>query len=871
MTYTKTGYFGYAGGGKNGAIVDAWLVSRFGGTPPQENSAPPSGVADAGPVTTATTFGGPGAYTLTLPIVADYYVRVQYGGNSYWSTITSGSIQGGGGGGAGALLAANNLSDLVSVPTAQTNLGLGTAALQPTSAFLQPANNLSDVASATTSLTNLGQRSVAYVDNFGGGPTQSAATNTTAFLNAFLYLAGSTTYPGLAVWASGTTYTTGNYVYYSGSVYQAVTGSTGQTPVWNTTGTYWAWVADCAGGTIAFGGGIYQVNNLQPLDGPGWYVVGAGMNYTTLKSNALGDTLRLYTSYWSNRYPNQSAPLGGGVADLIVDGSGLGAGMACGIHLGDANYYRTKSIACNGFGWAAQSVQLVTAASTSFTLQERGDYAVSATINNSTNTITAAQLATILNATPSGAKAVTQAPGVTVTGPTGGPWYVTFNAPGPHATFTPSAGTVTPVATGYTQIGLWFDNVGSSASYVTYSEGNWIEATLDNNATSVQFDTFSGVYNAYPAQSFDYSRYEFEIQTTGDFMRINNGAQLFGCTTTIHGDAFVPPAATTNTTTTGTLLSALSTLPVTNLSGWPSHGIAQIATTDGQLHWFSYSGISGSSLTGCVFSGPTSAAVTAGGWVGYPSYSAILRLTGSNTMTSYLTSQYIAGSMSIDVEIHTADITPHYTVFFGSGVNGIYQGVNGHLNFLINSPQTTNYQTVGAGFEFAGSTIGDSVLGSPAYNSPVWLSTIPMASSQGGGQGVHLYSGTGAPTFKASTGDFYFRVDGAGTATIYTCTSGSTPTWLPANFNPLVGATTTHTAAPGETTIAFSGTFTVTLPAPGSPNIQNRVVNVGIGTVTVQSPSGNLYTLTNTTAATTLTQGVSALFACGPTDWFRIA
>lgn len=102
-TYSKSGSFGWAGGGKSGAIVDLWATSRFA-APPAENEAPPSGSPDAGPVTTGEGFGNPGAYLIeNIAVAQDYYVRIQYGGNTYWGPCplgTLGGVTGGGGGGA---------------------------------------------------------------------------------------------------------------------------------------------------------------------------------------------------------------------------------------------------------------------------------------------------------------------------------------------------------------------------------------------------------------------------------------------------------------------------------------------------------------------------------------------------------------------------------------------------------------------------------------------------------------------------------------------------------------------------------------------------------------------------------------------------
>jgi hypothetical protein len=70
-------------GSYNGASVYAWKASRFSVTP-AENAAPPGGSADAGPVTSGSSFGAEGAFQITVPTFEQYYCQVVIGATTGW-------------------------------------------------------------------------------------------------------------------------------------------------------------------------------------------------------------------------------------------------------------------------------------------------------------------------------------------------------------------------------------------------------------------------------------------------------------------------------------------------------------------------------------------------------------------------------------------------------------------------------------------------------------------------------------------------------------------------------------------------------------------------------------------------------------------
>ena len=231
-SFTKSGSFGWAGGGKNGAIVDMWASSRFAG-PPAENQAPPGGNPDAGPVTTGANFGNPGAFVITgITTAQDYYIRIQYGGNTYWGACPAGTLQGEGSLGSLYVLTAGGST--IDVPAGSPGLTIDFVAGSENTALA--VNNLSGAFSA---LESPGGFQV-YGDKIGAGTAPSGSfvsldgtTNPPTVLGGGGRIWMSAGTPTLN-WVSGTT--SANDLWYdtsNGIMYTCISGGLGTGPgVW---------------------------------------------------------------------------------------------------------------------------------------------------------------------------------------------------------------------------------------------------------------------------------------------------------------------------------------------------------------------------------------------------------------------------------------------------------------------------------------------------------------------------------------------------------------------------------------------------------------------------------------------------------------
>src|SRR5208283_4505697 len=85
-TWTISGIALGPSGPVNGATVYAWKAQRFA-TAPAQNAAAPSGSADAGPVTSGTTYGSVGSYNIACPTNEAYYIAVTYNSITYWTYV----------------------------------------------------------------------------------------------------------------------------------------------------------------------------------------------------------------------------------------------------------------------------------------------------------------------------------------------------------------------------------------------------------------------------------------------------------------------------------------------------------------------------------------------------------------------------------------------------------------------------------------------------------------------------------------------------------------------------------------------------------------------------------------------------------------
>jgi len=98
------------------AVVKAWLASRFT-TDPQYDTSLPAGAPDAGPINTGVGAGSEGAWVLTLPTAADYWISAEFNGHIAWELRAVGPVGQGvpAGGTTGQALVKNSYADFDTV------------------------------------------------------------------------------------------------------------------------------------------------------------------------------------------------------------------------------------------------------------------------------------------------------------------------------------------------------------------------------------------------------------------------------------------------------------------------------------------------------------------------------------------------------------------------------------------------------------------------------------------------------------------------------------------------------------------------------------------------------------------------------------